>query len=201
MREKAPGEQAARRIFRSGGGRGVQRLSKAAASKTAGVAPLILDTAKMTKGVGAVEETLKWGQPSYLTTATKSGSTIRINRIKSPARPLRGVSIARPTSRDFSPAVPDGIDYGGNRSILLDAGRCCTESRVAALRGAGADVSFEEGRAGREDRFSSRLEGARPHKTGRSGKSTSLRAEAKQSSFCATTAGKLDCLVKSAPAQ
>jgi hypothetical protein len=38
---------------------------------------LILDTARNTKGVGALEETLKWGQPSYLTPETKSGSTIR----------------------------------------------------------------------------------------------------------------------------
>ena len=44
---------------------------------------LIFDTAKTTKGVGALQETLKWGQPSYLTTETKSGSTIRIDRVKS----------------------------------------------------------------------------------------------------------------------
>src|SRR6201995_5053278 len=43
---------------------------------------LILDTAKATKGVGALEETLKWGQPSYLTAATGSGSTIRIDQVK-----------------------------------------------------------------------------------------------------------------------
>src|SRR4029079_237763 len=46
---------------------------------------LILDTAKMTKGVGAIEETLKWGQPSYLTTESRSGSTIRIDRVKGDA--------------------------------------------------------------------------------------------------------------------
>src|SRR3954463_5692258 len=46
---------------------------------------LILDTAKATKGVGVVEETLKWGQPSYLTPETKSGSTIRIDQVKAEA--------------------------------------------------------------------------------------------------------------------
>ena len=46
---------------------------------------LILDTARTTKGVGALEETLKWGQPSYLTPETKSGSTIRIDQVKSGA--------------------------------------------------------------------------------------------------------------------
>src|SRR6266702_3123193 len=44
---------------------------------------LIFDTAKTTKGVGALLETLKWGQPSYLTAETKSGSTIRIDEAKS----------------------------------------------------------------------------------------------------------------------
>jgi len=46
---------------------------------------LIFDTAKTTKGVGALQETLKWGQPSYLTAETKSGSTIRIDQVKSTA--------------------------------------------------------------------------------------------------------------------
>ena len=39
---------------------------------------LLLDTAAQTADVGAVEETIKWGQPSYLTSETRSGSTIRI---------------------------------------------------------------------------------------------------------------------------
>jgi hypothetical protein len=43
---------------------------------------LILETAATTEGVGPVEETLKWGQPSYLTPASRSGSTIRIDRLK-----------------------------------------------------------------------------------------------------------------------
>lgn len=37
---------------------------------------IIYDAASQTEGVGVIEETLKWGEPSYL---TKGGSTIRIN--------------------------------------------------------------------------------------------------------------------------
>ena len=37
---------------------------------------LVLDTASETEGVDAPEETLKWGEPSYL---TKDGSTIRMD--------------------------------------------------------------------------------------------------------------------------
>jgi hypothetical protein len=41
---------------------------------------IILDTAAETPGVGKIEETLKWSEPAYLTSETRSGSTIRINR-------------------------------------------------------------------------------------------------------------------------
>ena len=44
---------------------------------------LILETASAIEGVGEIEETLKWGEPSYLTPKTKSGSTIRIDWKKS----------------------------------------------------------------------------------------------------------------------
>ena len=37
---------------------------------------LILETASQNDGVGPLEETLKWGEPSYV---TKSGSTIRMD--------------------------------------------------------------------------------------------------------------------------
>ena len=39
---------------------------------------LIFKTASNTAGVGQIEETLKWGEPAYLTPDSKSGSTIRI---------------------------------------------------------------------------------------------------------------------------
>ena len=39
---------------------------------------LIFITAAAAEGVGEIEETLKWGEPAYITTKTKSGSTIRL---------------------------------------------------------------------------------------------------------------------------
>jgi Domain of unknown function (DU1801) len=83
---------------------------------------LIFDTAKATKGVGRLEETLKWGQPSYLTAETKSGSTIRIDRVKSAANQC---AIYFHCQTDlvatFRELYPSELRYGGNRSILLDA--------------------------------------------------------------------------------
>ena len=93
---------------------------------------LILDTAKATKGVGALEETLKWGQPSYLTTATKSGSTVRIDRIKSPAdRYAVFFHCQTDLVETFRQLYPTEFSYGGNRGILLDADE---EVPEAALR-------------------------------------------------------------------
>ena len=43
---------------------------------------LVFDVAARIEGVGALTETLKWGQPSYLTWETRSGSTVRIDRLK-----------------------------------------------------------------------------------------------------------------------
>jgi hypothetical protein len=83
---------------------------------------LIFDTAKATKGVGALQETLKWGQPSYLTAETKSGSTIRIDQVKSAANEY---AIYFHCQTDlvatFRELYPTELSYGGNRSILLNA--------------------------------------------------------------------------------
>ena len=53
--------------------------SEAARQRLLEMRETILAVAAATAGVGPIEETLKWGQPSYLTQATKSGSTVRID--------------------------------------------------------------------------------------------------------------------------
>jgi hypothetical protein len=40
---------------------------------------LIFAAAQASKGVGELEETLKWGEPAYVTAQSKSGSTVRID--------------------------------------------------------------------------------------------------------------------------
>ena len=92
---------------------------------------LIRDTAKATKGVGALEETLKWGQPSYLTPETKSGSTIRIDQVK-PEPGQYAVYFHCQTNlvETFRELYPE-LRYEGNRCIMLDAQEKVPE---AALR-------------------------------------------------------------------
>src|ERR1700758_2496871 len=82
---------------------------------------LILDTARTTNGVGAVEETLKWGQVSYLTSESKSGSTIRIDRVKSePDRYAIYFHCQTNLVETFRELYPE-LNFVGNRCILLDA--------------------------------------------------------------------------------
>src|SRR5258708_1748401 len=82
---------------------------------------LIFDTAKTTDGVGALEETLKWGQPSYLTPETKSGSTIRIDQVKSDTDQV-AIYFHCQTNlvETFRELYPE-LSYGGNPRILLHA--------------------------------------------------------------------------------
>jgi len=81
---------------------------------------LIFNTAKATPGVGRLHETLKWGQPSYLTSETKSGSTIRIDQAK-PAADQYAVYFHCQTNlvETFRELYPE-LNFGGNRGILLD---------------------------------------------------------------------------------
>ena len=82
---------------------------------------LILDTAKTTKGVGAIEETLKWSQPSYLTSESGSGSTIRIDQFKSlPNHYAVYFHCQTNLVETFRELYPD-LSYSSNRAILLDA--------------------------------------------------------------------------------
>jgi hypothetical protein len=91
---------------------------------------LIFDTAKATKGVGALEETLKWGQPSYLTPESKSGSTIRIDRVKAEAgRYAVYFHCQTDLVQTFRELYPK-LRYERNRAILLDAGEKLPEAEL-----------------------------------------------------------------------
>ena len=82
---------------------------------------LIFDTAKSLDGVGEIAETLKWGQPSYLTSESKSGSTIRIDRIKDDDGYAMYFNCQTDLVATFRELYPTQMSYGGNRSILFGA--------------------------------------------------------------------------------
>ena len=82
---------------------------------------LIFDTAAGTEGVGALEETLKWGQPSYLTSETKSGSTIRIDSLQGQDAYAVYFNCQTSLVDDFKALYGDRLRFAGNRSIIFDA--------------------------------------------------------------------------------
>lgn len=81
---------------------------------------LVFRTAASTEGVGELEETLKWGEPAYLTPATRSGSTVRLGWKK--ARPLEYALYfnCQTTLVDtFRTLFPKELRFEGNRAIVL----------------------------------------------------------------------------------
>ena len=82
----------------------------------------ILLTAADLDGVGLITETLKWGQPSYLTEQSGSGSTIRL----APATTTSGeeaaalyVHCATNLIEQFQSYYPHTFDYHGKRALVI----------------------------------------------------------------------------------
>jgi hypothetical protein len=83
---------------------------------------LIFDVASRTNGVGELEETLKWGQPSYLTTQTRSGSLVRIDQIKSQEGKYAMYFHCQTTLvATFKEMYRGQFEFGGSRSIIFRA--------------------------------------------------------------------------------
>lgn len=80
---------------------------------------LIHDTAAATEGVGPLEETLKWGQVSYLTTASGSGTTVRIDRDKASGQPAIYVNCKTDLLSRYRELYPDAFGYDGNRGVVV----------------------------------------------------------------------------------
>src|SRR5438128_2246565 len=79
---------------------------------------LIFEIASGNAAVGELEETLKWGQPSYITAKSRSGSTIRIDQVKA-HKGQYGIYSHCQTSlvATFRELYGKKFQYAGNRSI------------------------------------------------------------------------------------
>ena len=122
---------------------------KAVKAKLVALRRLIFDTARMTKGVGALQETLKWGQPSYLTPETKSGSTVRIDQVKAvPGQVAIYFHCQTDLVATFRELYPE-LNYGGNRSILLEAKGKLPEAELRHCVGLALTYHLRKRKAGR----------------------------------------------------
>lgn len=78
---------------------------------------LIINTAKQIEGLVLLEETLKWGEPSYL---TKKGSTIRINTRKEPNKFAMYFSCSSSLIATFRIVFKGIFTFEDNRAIVFD---------------------------------------------------------------------------------
>jgi Domain of unknown function (DU1801) len=93
---------------------------------------LVLDVAATTPGVGPIEESLKWGEPAFVTAQSKSGSTIRIAWKKSQPTQYMMLFNCQTTLVDsFRTVFPTAFTFAGNRALVFDEHK---EVPVAALR-------------------------------------------------------------------
>ncbi|CAZ97635.1 DUF1801 domain-containing protein [Zobellia galactanivorans] len=82
---------------------------------------LVIDTAKGIEGITHLEETLKWGEPSYLTSI---GSTLRMDwKAKSPDQYALYFKCTSRLVETFKAIFNESLDYEGKRALVfkLDA--------------------------------------------------------------------------------
>jgi hypothetical protein len=83
---------------------------------------LVFDTAGATPGAGRLTETLKWGQPSYLIEETGSGTTVRIDRLKTGEGYAVYFHCQSGLLGQFRELYPDTFTYEGKRAIVFETG-------------------------------------------------------------------------------
>ena len=80
---------------------------------------LIYETAANDVRIGTLTETLKWGEPSYLTEKTKSGTTLRFDW-KTSGKFGVFVNCRTTLIRSFRDLFSDDLDFEGTRAIWLN---------------------------------------------------------------------------------
>src|SRR5262249_33532919 len=79
---------------------------------------------------GPLEEALKWGQVSYLTSASKSGSTVRIDGVKADAGQTAVYFHCQTNLVETFRELYSELTFSGNRAILLDASERLPEAKL-----------------------------------------------------------------------
>ncbi|WP_428665748.1 DUF1801 domain-containing protein [Reyranella sp.] len=82
---------------------------------------LVFEVAACTDGVGRLTEALKWGQPSYLTEETRSGTTVRIDRLKRGDGYALYVHCQSGLVPKLRQLYPDTFRYEGKRALLFES--------------------------------------------------------------------------------
>ena len=93
---------------------------------------LIFRTAAATPGAGELEETLKWGEPAYLTSQTRAGSTVRIDwKAASPDRCAMYFNCQTDLVDTFRSLFPNDFEFEGRRAIVFRTNAALPTDAVA----------------------------------------------------------------------
>jgi len=90
-------------------------ISEPIRSRMLALRELVIETAHETEGVTGFGETLKWGEPSFV---TKSGSTVRINQA-GPNECALYFNCQSKLVETFRALFPTTFRFEGNRAIIL----------------------------------------------------------------------------------
>ncbi|GAA4114129.1 DUF1801 domain-containing protein [Aminobacter aganoensis] len=108
---------------------------------------LIFEVAAETAGVGPLTETLKWGEPAYLTEASGSGSTVRLGVARSfPGKCAVFFNCNTTLLETFRSHVGGELEFEGNRAVIVPAEAAIPKAALAScLRAA---LTYHQQKAG-----------------------------------------------------
>ena len=116
----------------------LSRYSEPVRARLLEIRETIFVVAAETKGVGPLTETLKWGEPAYLTETSKSGTTIRLGTTKSAPEECAVLFNCKTTLVEtFRTHFSDDFAFEGNRALIVSvAGPLPNEPLMLCLRAA-----------------------------------------------------------------
>ncbi len=97
----------------------LQSYPTVAQQRLAELRQLLFDVAESIEGIGPLEETLKWGEPAYLTSRSRSGTTVRMAwKAANPDHVSLFVNCQTSLVDSFRTLYPE-LDCHGNREVRL----------------------------------------------------------------------------------
>ncbi|WP_417307754.1 DUF1801 domain-containing protein [Devosia sp.] len=95
---------------------------QATRSRLLALRDMVFSVAAETEGVGPLSETLKWGEPAYLTDASRSGTTLRLGVTRTaPENCAIFVNCQTSLVELFRTHYADTFGFEGNRALVLAA--------------------------------------------------------------------------------
>lgn len=93
---------------------------------------LIFTVAQDTESVGELQETLKWGEPAYVTAASRLGSTVRMDwKAKKPDQYAVYFNCNTGLVDMFRTLFPKDFEFEGNRAIVFHLDEQIAEDALA----------------------------------------------------------------------